>query len=202
MNNKPRSDPVRSVPGMDLDAPAMAQRVEKSPAWRVPRKSAFAAASVMLLLYEKNRQPCMLAVLKTDTRGYPWRNQVALPGGHADPQDSSALDTALREVGEELGIRADEIQVIGSLGHFSTIRQTVIEVFLGIWDGDPASLCFDSTEIAQVIEIPVSALRQTHEMKGFAGRDPDISELTYPYADVTIWGVTARMVHFLLEHII
>lgn len=202
MNNKHRSDPARTVPGMDLDARAMAQRIKSSPSWRVPGESAYAAASVMLLLYEKNHQPCMLAVLKTDTRGYPWRNQVALPGGHADPQDSSALDTALREVGEELGISADEVRVIGSLGHFFTIRQTVIEVFLGIWEGDPASLCFDPTEIARVIEIPVSALQQIHEMRGFSGRDPDISELTYPYEDVTIWGVTARMVHFLLEHII
>ncbi|MFW6284204.1 MAG: NUDIX domain-containing protein, partial [Desulfosalsimonas sp.] len=125
MNNKPRSDAARTDGCVDLDARVMARRVQNSPSWRMPRKAAFAAASVMLLLYEKNLQPYMLAVLKTDTRGYPWRNQVALPGGHADPQDVSALDTALREVGEELGISADQIQVVGSLGHFSTIRQTV-----------------------------------------------------------------------------
>lgn len=65
MNNKARSDPARTAPGMDLDARAMAQRVENSPARPRPGESAFAAASVMLLLYEKNRQPFMLAVLKT-----------------------------------------------------------------------------------------------------------------------------------------
>jgi hypothetical protein len=53
MKNNPRSKPARSLPGVDPDDRAMAQRVEKSPVWRRPRESAFAAASVMLLLYEK-----------------------------------------------------------------------------------------------------------------------------------------------------
>ena len=35
---------------------------------------------VFLLLYNL-AEPHILAIQKTDTEGYPWRNQVALPGG-------------------------------------------------------------------------------------------------------------------------
>ena len=87
-----------------------------------PRTAGYRPASVSLLLFEQN-QPHLLAIQKTDTEGYPWRNQVALPGGHRDRTDGSALDTALRELGEELGILPRQVEMIGSLGRFQTIAQ-------------------------------------------------------------------------------
>jgi 8-oxo-dGTP pyrophosphatase MutT (NUDIX family) len=158
--------------------------------------------AVFLLIYEKNGIPHVLGILKADTPGYPWRNQVALPGGHIDEADESPLDGAFRELAEEIGISRDQVEVVGSLGHFQTIQQKDIEVFIGIWDGRDHGLCFDPSEISKILEIPVVTLVQTHTAQGFCGRIPDLAELIYPFEDMQIWGVTARIFHFFLELLI
>jgi 8-oxo-dGTP pyrophosphatase MutT (NUDIX family) len=140
----------------------------------------------------------MLAVQKADNEGYPWRNQVALPGGHIDEADSSPLDAAFRELREELNIPREQVRLINSLGHFQTINNKDIEVFVGRWDGE-GPVRYDPNEIARVLKIPLSSLFQIHLDKNFHGRLPDVHELIYPYIDTEIWGVTGKIVHNLLE---
>lgn len=185
-----------------IDFRQMQSRLACSPSVQAPYMERFFPAGVILLLYEKKRQPYVLTVLKTQTPGYPWSNQIALPGGHMDEKDDTLLETALRELSEELGITRDHLMIAGTMGSFFTIRQTVIECFVALWDGEKSRLRSDPREIARVLEIPVNALRRIHESAGFSGRIPDIDELRYPYDGLVIWGVTARMIHFLLEHVI
>jgi 8-oxo-dGTP pyrophosphatase MutT (NUDIX family) len=140
----------------------------------------------------------ILTVQKTDNEGYPWRNQVALPGGHVDKEDSSPLEAAYRELEEELKIKKEHIELMGSLGHFQTINHKDLNVFVGIWKTrEPVS--FDTAEISRVIEIPLKTLVKTHIDSNFQGRIPDVFELLYPFQDVTIWGVTARILHHFIE---
>ncbi len=140
----------------------------------------------------------MLAVQKADNEGYPWRNQVALPGGHIDEADSSPLDAAFRELREELNIPRGQVRLINSLGHFQTINNKDLEVFVGRWNG-AGPLRYDPNEIARILKIPLSSLFQIHLDKNFHGRLPDVHELIYPYIDTEIWGVTGKIVHYLLE---
>ncbi|KAL9713640.1 hypothetical protein Ac2012v2_003251 [Leucoagaricus gongylophorus] len=42
--------------------------------------------------------------------------EVSFPGGRIDDTDASFLDGALRETEEELGIRPEEVQVLGEIG--------------------------------------------------------------------------------------
>jgi 8-oxo-dGTP pyrophosphatase MutT (NUDIX family) len=153
--------------------------------------------SVFLLLFEKPELH-LLAVVKTDNIGYPWRNQVALPGGHVDKNDGSPLMAAYRELKEELNIDQREVEFICTLGHFQTIKKKDIEVFTGIWKRKELSF-FDTNEISRVLEIPLSVLIETHEKKGYHGRIPPVDELVYPFDDVVIWGVTAKILHFFME---
>jgi 8-oxo-dGTP pyrophosphatase MutT (NUDIX family) len=154
--------------------------------------------TVVFLLFFNEANPHILTILKTDTQGYPWRNQVALPGGHVDILDSSPTDAVFRELEEELGIPKNHVTLIRSLGHFQTINSRDIQVFCGIWD-EAGELRFDPSEISRVIEIPLIDLFCIHMSRGYHGRIPEIMELTYPYLDVVIWGVTGRIIHFLLE---
>lgn len=155
--------------------------------------------SVFLLVYYKSRTPYLLAILKADNPGYAWRNQVALPGGHIDENDTSPLDAAYRELEEEIGISKNQVEFIGSLGHFQTIQHKEIEAFVGLWDGDSETIAYDEKEIAKIIEIPVENLLKTHVSKNFHGYIPNIAELLYPFEDVVIWGVTARIFHYFCE---
>ena len=85
------------------------------------------------------------------------------------------------------------------MGHFQTIQEKDIEVFAGVWDGRMDDIAYDTREIARVLELPVEGLLNTHLSGGFHGRDPGIMELLYPFEDLVVWGVTARIFHYFLE---
>ena len=99
-----------------------------------PEPGLYKPACVFLLVYNL-AEPYILAIQKTDSEGYPWRNQVALPGGHLDEKDTSPLEGAFRELEEEVSISRNQVQLLGSIGHFQTINHRDIEVFTGLWNG-------------------------------------------------------------------
>lgn len=162
-----------------------------------PDKTIFQPTSVMALFGMKE-EPFLLLIQKADIEGYPWRNQMAFPGGHVDPVDLNREATALRELEEEMGISRKHVDLIGSMGHFQTINNKDIEAFVGIWD-QSGEIVFDAAEISRVFRIPLSHLMAVQTEKNFINRSPGIHELTYPYEDVVVWGVTAKIIHHLLE---
>jgi coenzyme A diphosphatase NUDT7 len=162
-----------------------------------PDLSLFQSTSVMALFAFKEDLE-LIFIQKADVEGYPWRNQMAFPGGHVDKEDSSTRETALRELEEEMGICSENVRVIGSLGHFQTINSKDIEAFTGIWNGED-KIIFDPAEISRVIPIPFAHLTKIQKEKGYAGCTPNIMELTYPYEDILIWGVTAKILHHMIE---
>ena len=182
---------------MKIEAGGLKRILAKATVPQVEVGAQLQPTCVFLLLFEKNG-PHILAIQKSNTEGYPWRNQVALPGGHVDQEDAGPLAAAFRELKEEVNISSEQIDLIGSLGHFQTINQKGIEVFVGIWDGS-GPVCCDTCEIARTLEIPLADLLATHMQAGFHGRQPDVDELRYPFQDVVVWGATARILHFFIE---
>jgi 8-oxo-dGTP pyrophosphatase MutT (NUDIX family) len=162
-----------------------------------PESGPFQPTCVFLLLFNAE-DPHILAIQKTDSEGYPWRNQVALPGGHIEKEDAGPVDGAFRELEEETRIRRDQVELIGSLGHYQTINGRDIEAFIGVWDAT-GPLRYDPSEIARILNLPLRTLVQTHQVNNFHNRIPSIDELRYPFEDVVIWGATARILHQLIE---
>ena len=158
-------------------------------------------ATAVIALFLCRRIPKLLFIQKADVAGYPWRNQMAFPGGHVDKTDAGPLKTALRELEEELCIVPENVEVIGSIGHFQTINNKDIQAFAGIWN-QQETICFDPAEISRVFLIPVAHLLSLHRENGYLGRQPNVMDLTYPFEDVVIWGVTAKILHHLLEILI
>lgn len=155
-------------------------------------------ACVFLLLYETEGSLHIPAILKADNHGYPWANQVALPGGRIDKNDPTPLDTAYRELEEELGITRPHVAPIGSIGHFQTLNNTEIQVFTGVWDRKEP-ICYDRSEIARMVDIPLDHLMDTHRHRNLGGRNPGWDELLYPIEDLVVWGVTAKIFHYFIE---
>ena len=162
-----------------------------------PKADLFQPTSV-IALFIFNAETELLFIQKADVKGYPWANQMAFPGGHKDKNDLSTKETALRELTEEMGIREDNVEVIGSLGHFQTINSKDIEAWVGIWNQSEA-IHYDTSEISRVFKIPLSYLIDLHNEKGYHQKIPNIMQLSYPYEDVSIWGVTAKILHHLIE---
>ncbi len=173
---------------------------------KAPADGLFQSTSVIILFFFDtiDKDVDILFIQKADVKGYPWANQMAFPGGHQDKQDTCTQDTALRELSEEMGIIRENVKIIGSLGHFQTINNKNIEAFAGFWNGKD-TIRPDTTEISRVFKIPLEYLIDIHKKKDFHIQKPNVMQLAYPFEDVLIWGVTAKMLYhfiecFLLEH--
>ncbi len=162
-----------------------------------PDYDLFQPTSVMAL-FVFNNEIELLFIQKADVKGYPWANQMAFPGGHRDKTDLSTRDTALRELAEEMGIIQENVEVIGSFGHFQTINSKDIEAFAGIWNQKDI-IKHDPAEISRIFKIPLGYLINIHRKKDFHLHKPNIMQLTYPFENVLIWGVTAKILYHLID---
>ncbi len=165
-----------------------------------PMPGIYDSTSVMALFFFE-QQIKLLFIQKAPGNGYAWANQMAFPGGHREKTDPSSKQAALREMGEEVGIDAGNVEVIGSLGHFQTLNKKDIEAWTGIWNIKDRLDC-DSNEVARVFKIPLSHLIEVHKKNKYHVHDPDITQLIYPYENVQIWGATARILWHLLNLIL
>jgi 8-oxo-dGTP pyrophosphatase MutT (NUDIX family) len=152
------------------------------------------------------RRPGGLAVLLTRRTDHlnDHAGQVSFPGGRTDPEDADAIATALREAREEVGLQADEIEVIGMLPAYTTVTAYEVTPVVALLD-PPRALALDAFEVAEVFEVPLAFLmdpahhrRHAVEFQGAARRF-----LSMPWgADATgepyfIWGATAAMLRNL-----
>lgn len=155
-------------------------------------------AAVLALLVERD-ETNLLFIRRAD-RGDPWSNHIAFPGGHVDPADAGPQHAAYRETAEEVSIPADAITPLGDLGTFPTqLTELWVRVFIGRWDGREPPRA-DPAEVAAVFEVPLGELLNHHREQGFLAKTTaDLGRrLTYPVANGTIWGVTARILHHFL----
>ncbi len=91
--------------------------------------------------------------------------------------------------------------MIGSFGHFQTINNKDIEAFAGIWNQKDV-IRYDADEISRIFNIPLKYLIEIHKKNNFHLHKPNIMKLTYPYEDILIWGVTAKILYHLLESLL
>jgi 8-oxo-dGTP pyrophosphatase MutT (NUDIX family) len=186
---------------MRLDLRELRRLLASADVPSAPRGEDHRPAAVFVLLAERE-QTNVLLIRRAD-RGDPWSNHIAFPGGHLDPTDGTALQAAYRETLEEVGIGPEAITYVGDLGHFQTRNAKVdLRAFVGLWDGfGPMQL--NPAEVAQVIEVSLAWLWREHERLGFSAQPgPGIGDrLVYPLSEAPIWGVTARIIHRLLEMI-
>lgn len=59
------------------------------------------------------------------------RGQVGLAGGRADPEDATPADTALRELGEELGVDPGQVVILGALPPVTSLDGSPVHTIIG-----------------------------------------------------------------------
>ena len=125
--------------------------------------------------------------------------QVAFPGGKRDPEDATMLDTAIREVREELGLLIDRADILAELPVVET-RTTGYRVFPYLARiGVPERWQLAEREIAEIIDVKLNDLLQpdAHAKRiehFFAWQQPQ-EVLSYQVGSHRLWGLSYRILH-------
>ena len=168
-----------------------------------PRSSiddpALTPAGVMVLVYPKNGQHCVMLNRRT-TRVDSHKGEISFPGGRVDPEDATLLDTALRETHEEMGIHPRDIEVLGALDDTPTTTRYRISPYAGTIPY-PYKFSPSEAEVAEVLEVPISSLMDSRNRRDeirIADGDLDCAPV-FAYNGHIIFGATARVLHRFLQ---
>lgn len=155
--------------------------------------------AAVLVGFREGVQPRLILTVRTDHLA-SHAGQVAFPGGRSDPGDADALDTALRESEEEIGLDRALVTPLGYLDCFETISgYCIVPVVASIAGG--AQLYPAPEEVAEVFEVPLSFLLEPANLRRytmeFRGRQRSMVE--FVHGGHRIWGATAAMLFNLLQ---
>ena len=134
--------------------------------------------------------------------------QVSFPGGSVDAVDPDARAAALREAGEEVGLRPEHVEIIGVLDDCPTfVTGYVITPVVGVvdplaftaagrypWSPSPA-------EIAALHELPLAGFLDPRNLRAEMREREGVPYqlLWYTVNGTVVWGATARILHQLIE---
>jgi len=130
------------------------------------------------------------------------KGQVSFPGGHVEPGDTSRVETALREAEEEIGLRREDVTVLGQLDELLTVTQYHITPIVVVFPW-PYDFVLSEAELSEVFGAPLSWLANPDNLE-IQEREPIMPGRKVPvyylhYQRYTIWGATARMLLNLIE---
>ncbi len=157
-------------------------------------------AAVLLPLYHKEGEYHVLFTKRTEKVEYH-KGQICFPGGARHPEDRSLADTALRETFEEIGIRPEDVEVLGELDDMGTLTSNfLITPFVALIPY-PYEFVVSSDEIEELIEVPIPALldKGCYREEFYTHQGRPYWSCTYQYKDKVIWGATARILKQFLD---
>ena len=160
-------------------------------------------AAVLVPLVRRPEGLTVLLTRRTDHLN-DHAGQVSFPGGRTDPEDTDAVATALREAHEEVGIAADEVEVVGRLPTYTTVTAYEVTPVVGLLD-PPRALLLDAFEVAEVFEVPLAFLMDpaNHRRHAFEWDGLSRQFISMPWGrdargeSYFVWGATAAMLRNL-----
>ena len=156
-------------------------------------------AAVLIPVFKKDGEYHLLFTRRTD-RVEHHKGQISFPGGRQDPEDPDLLTTALREAEEEMGIRKEDVRILGELDDICTVTDFCVAPFVGLIPY-PYPFRPNPHEIEEMIEVPLAVLldpnRFRKEFREHAGRTWPV--FYYHHGRHTIWGATASILKQLLD---
>ena len=120
--------------------------------------------------------------------------QVAFPGGRIESFDESPEAAALREAEEEIGLKAEDVTILGRIDHHITGTGFHMTPVVGLVKPG-ATFTPAAGEVAAVFCLPFSllldpaaAVQRTGELRGAPHRF-----WAWPGAEHLVWGATAEI---------
>jgi 8-oxo-dGTP pyrophosphatase MutT (NUDIX family) len=170
-----------------------------------------AARSAIEIVAPQHRRACVLIPLIRTANGYSilltkrsenlaaHSGQIAFPGGSVEGVESLE-DAAIREAEEEVGIRSQDVELIGRLDDVITHSGFLVAPFVGVIH-EPVEYVMQESEVVEVFEVPLEALLDVRnpEVRYVPFRRKEFPAYFYHYREYEIWGLTGRMLKAFLD---
>jgi len=159
-----------------------------------------APAAVLVPLYEREGEYWILFTKRTQKVAHH-KGQISFPGGAREEVDRDPVDTALRETFEEIGVKPEDVEILGELDRMGTLTSNfLITPLVGIIPY-PYEFTIATSELEELVEVPISALLDSdnyrEESHVYEGRAYVAS--FFDYKGKVIWGATARILKQFLD---
>ena len=155
-------------------------------------------AAVLIPIIARPVPSILLTVRSAHLPNHP--GQIAFPGGKVDPDDADALDTALREAEEEVGLARHFVSPLGYLDAYLTRTGFRIIPVVGLVQPD-FGLALNPGEVDEVFEVPLDFMmspdNHEHQSREAEGHRRIFYAMTYEQR--LVWGVTAGILRNLYE---
>lgn len=157
--------------------------------------------AVLLLFYPDNER-CMLPFIKRTSYDGIHAGQVSFPGGKWERTDASMSYTARRETEEEIGVKMENITILGSLSSlYIPPSNFLVTPFVGYVDETPEFVPHPR-EVDRVITCSFDHLmdRTTRKLTEVSVQEGYL--VSAPYFDIeneVVWGATAMILAELLH---
>ena len=180
----------------ELARPGGGERVVRGRPGRDGRK-----AAVMILFSGAADAPAdelSVVIIEKSARLRSHAGQCAFPGGGVEPQDASSEAAAFREAAEEVGLRAETVELLGVLpaAHVAVTGYDVVPV-VGWWRAPHPLRIVDAIEVGAIHQIRLGDLidpadRLTWRLP-MGHRGP-----AFVVDDLFIWGFTGHLLDGLI----
>ena len=174
--------------------PALADQAIYRPDGVIPRSELPLKPAAVLVPLVDRPEGLTVLLTKRSPKLTHHAGQVAFPGGRCDEEDENAIDTALREAQEEIGLLPEKVDIVGALEDYETVTGYTVSPVVGFVDPD-FELVPDPSEVDEVFEVPLEFIldenNQTLESRDWQGKKRHY--YVFPHPEHYIWGATAAM---------
>ena len=190
------------LPGEDAHLMMLPKGREKS---SVSRRQAIAPkqASVAIHLFFTNPADPHLILIKRSIYDGAHSGQIAFPGGKTDEKDTDLIHTALRESKEEIGLSANEENLIGALSPvYIPISNFDVHPFLFLHFNSVALLA-EKREVSEILTVPLSEIieeKNIHKKEITLNDTNETIEVTgFLIQGNWVWGASALILNEVKE---
>lgn len=172
-------------------------------------------SSVLVPLLHKHGEWHVLFQVRSYTVSQP--GEVCFPGGHVEHNESS-FEAMLRETCEEIGLQASEVEILGWLPRERTQGGHLVRPFVGYIPARSMRHIHTNSEVESLFTVPIDYFMAV-EPKQYRYRleipedwslpltlqrhmsveKPYGVTLYWEYRGYGIWGLTARILHYLIS---